>query len=372
VAVGIVLRGARPGWIAVLSALGIVALPQFFLLQAIVWKDILFADALLASFVCLAHAAVRWENARLRFALLGGGAIFIALAVLTRQSGAVVLPCAALALAFIAAQLGNSRDARSYGLGFFVACGLLCAGANALLQLRASAALGAVEQFEDLELYDMAGMLAQNPHLPLPILAREAPAMEKLLRVQGPKLYTPAMHDPLADADAFAPLIVPSVKAVRHQWIASVTAHPMMYLSVRAADFWWMFASLHPDQCMTYAVGVDGPAPQMKQIGIAHRYDDRDNWLDDNYAGRLIGTPAFSHPFFALIGLAAFVFLLWRRRPADIAMAGLLAAAALYTATYFVIGFACEYRYLFVIDIAALAAALYLATDFSWGPAPSA
>ncbi len=221
---------ARPGWVAAFAALVFVALPQLFLFQTIVWKDILFADALLAGFVCLAHAAAHWGNSRARFALLSGATLFIALAVLTRQSGAVVLPCAAVTLGFIAAQTANWRDGLRYGFGFLAACALLCFGANAALQLRASAALGAVEQFEDLQLYDMAGMLAQKPDLPLPILAREAPAMEKLLRIKGPKLYTPAMHDPLTDSDGFGALIIPSIAAVRHQWLALVTAHPLMYL----------------------------------------------------------------------------------------------------------------------------------------------
>ncbi len=119
-------------------------------------------------------------------------------------------------------------------------------------------------------------------------------------------------------------------------------------------------------------MGVEGPAAQMTALALKPRYDSRDHQLDDNYAAPLIGTPVFSHPVFAFIGLVGFVILLRRRRPADLAIAGLLAAAALYTATYFVIGFACEYRYLFVIDIAALGTAFYLAMDFSLHPAPSA
>ena len=366
----------RPRWPAVGVAFLCAVLPQFFLFEAIVWKDVLFADAALAGFVFLAHAGARWQNRRMRFALLAGAVLFIALAVLTRQNGAVVLPCAAIALGAIAAKLDRARwrDGLRYGLGFLALCALLCVGANALLQLRASKALGAVEQFEDLQIYDIAGMLAQNPDLPLPILEREDPAMAKILRDKGPKLYTPAMHDPLTDSDGFGRLIIAGVAPVKHQWLALVKQHPLMYLAVRWADFSWVFFSLHPDQCMTYSVGVDGPAEQMALLKLPHRADARDDWLDDKYGGAFIGTPVFSHPFFALIGLVCLVLLLRRRRPADLAMAGLLLSAALYTASYFIIAIACEYRYLFVIDTSAMAAALYLAADWPRlrPPAPSA
>ncbi|HEV2561627.1 MAG TPA: hypothetical protein VGT78_05750 [Rhizomicrobium sp.] len=346
-------------------ALLCAALPQFFLFGAIVWKDVLFANALLAGFVFLAHAAARWNRRGVRFVCLAGAAIFIALAVLARQSGAVVLPCAAVATGLIAAQSNGVRKALAYGLGFLMASAFLCVGANALLQLRASNALGPIEELEDLELYDLAGMLQQHPDLPMPILEREAPAMAHALRENGPKLYTPAMHDPLTDPPVIHSLITASVAPVRRQWIASVRANLGLYLSVRTADFDWLFFSQHPDRCLTYTLGVDGPVAQMKMLKLPRRYDGRDNWLEENYAGALIGTPAFSHPFFTVIGIVCLILLLWRRRPADLALAAMLAAALLYAATYFVIAVACQYRYLFALDTSALAALFYLSMDWS-------
>lgn len=63
-------------WAAVAAALLAVALPQLLLFQGIVWKDILFADACVAGFVCLAHAAVHWKRPRWRFVLLSAMAPF--------------------------------------------------------------------------------------------------------------------------------------------------------------------------------------------------------------------------------------------------------------------------------------------------------
>lgn len=356
--------GKRPGVGAVLVALVCAALPQFFLFSAIVWKDVLFACALLAGFAFLAHAAARWNSGKLRFALLAGAVAFTALAVLTRQNGALVLLCAATAVGAVAWQAQGSRKAMAYGLGFLVAGSAICLGANALLQLRASHALGPIEELEDLQLYDMAGMLQQRPDLPLAILDRDAPGMAQALRDNAAAFYTPAMHDPLTNVPAIHSRITNSVVPVRRQWLALVRAYPALYLSVRAADFGWLFLDSHPDKCLTYAVGVIGPTAQMKMLGLQYRYDNRDAWLVDNYGDPLIGTPVFWHPIFALIGAIVFVFLMRRRKPADLAIAAMLAATALYAASYFVIGIACQYRYLLAIDTSALAALLYIAMDW--------
>ncbi len=352
----------RVRWAAVAAAAIVVTLPQLFLFEAIVWKDILFADACVAGFVCLAQAAARWDNRRARFAWLATAAIFTALAVLTRQNGFVILPCAAVALGLIA--LPGRRRALVYGAGFLAATLVLTLGVNALLQLRATKALGAVEQMEDLQLYDIAGMMARDPTLKLPILERESPAMATLMYAKGAALYTPAGHDDLSDKSGMGPLIVPSVEGVRHQWRALVLAHPLSYLAVREADFSWLFFSRHPDACPVYTVGVDGPDDVMASLHLPARFDARDNMLDDDYAAPLVHTPFLSHPFFALIDIVCFVLLLRRRRPADLAMAGLIAGVALYTLSYFAIAIACEYRYLFAIDLSAIAAVFYLAMDF--------
>ena len=54
------------------------------------------------------------------------------------------------------------------------------------------------------------------------------------------------------------------------------------------------------------------------------------------------------------------VMLLRRGEPADLAMAGLLAGALLFTMTFCVISIACDYRYLVFLDLSAMAASLYL------------
>jgi hypothetical protein len=353
----------RPSWAAVVAAILVVALPQLFLFEAIVWKDMLFADACLAGFVCLAHAALHWTSRIGRLALLLAAALFLALAILTRQSAAVILPCAAIAVGAIAARTSSRRKGVVYGAGFLLACGALTLGINAALQQRASKALGPIEQIEDLQLYDMAGMLKRQPDLKLPILEREAPAMARRLYEKGAVLYTPIQHDHLTDDPVIHGLIVASVSAVSRQWRALVAAHPVKYLAVRAEDFSWLFFSLHPDECLIYEVGVSGNDADLQAAQLQRRYDARDEWLDEHYAKPLVATPVLSHPVYAVAGLVSLFVLLRRRRPADIAMAALLVASFLYTLSFFLISIACQYRYLYVIDLAAIAALFYLAAD---------
>ncbi len=342
-----------PTWLTALAALMIVALPQFFLFPSIVWKDVLFANAMVAGFCCLSLAG----EARAKW-VLPVAIVLMALAVLARQNGIVILPCAALAFGLAAGRQDRSILWRSalVGLAIFATA----FAANSLLQLRASGELGPARQIEYLQIYDMAGMLKAQPELKLDRLDAQAPAMAHFLHHEGRNLYTPAQQDPVVFDWRIQPLIFASIGAVGAQWRELVVAHPLLYLRVRTEEFAWLFLQQHPDKCLTFTVGVSGPVKQMKIVGLLQRYDRRDEWLEDNYAQALVGTPAFSHVAFGLAGLLCLIILLVRREASDLAMAAMLIASALYVLTYFLIGVACEYRYLFVMDMSALAAMSYL------------
>jgi len=64
--------------------------------------------------------------------------------------------------------------------------------------------------------------------------------------------------------------------------------------------------------------------------------------------------------------------VLWRRRrPADIVAAAMLASAFAFAASFFVISVACDYRYLYFLDLAVIAATLYASAAFGRRRAPS-
>jgi len=355
----------RVSWLAVAAAAIAVCLPQMFLYQALVWKDVLFADATLVGFVCLAHAAARWNGKTVRLALIGGAALFVVLATLTRQNGAIVLLCAAVTIGAIAAHTEKRwRSGIAYGAAFLAASTVAAFAVNAALQLRSDGEQSTTYQFKLLQLYDTVGMVKAQPGLPLAVLDKDSPALAKAIRSEGARRFTPERNDTLAGS-------VPLVGALRdtpakvlaRQWLELVRRHPATYLALRAELFRWVFAAPDARQCHPYHVGEDGDAADIKELGMRPRYDRRDAMLD-RYASAFVGTPVFAHPAFGLAALVALVLLLRRRRPADLAMAGLLAAALLFALSFFVISIACDYRYLYVLDLSAIAAALYLLADW--------
>ena len=98
----------------------------------------------------------------------------------------------------------------------------------------------------------------------------------------------------------------------------------------------------------------------MKRLGLDERYSDTDDAVF-NYAHAFFHTPVFQHLAWALLAAALLVPLLIRRRPEDLAVAGLLAAALTFAATFFAITIACDYRYLYFLDLSAIAGAIYVA-----------
>ena len=76
------------------------------------------------------------------------------------------------------------------------------------------------------------------------------------------------------------------------------------------------------------------------------------------YVANFFHTPVLSHLFYGALALL-FLFLLARRGTApDIAIAGLQVAALAFAASFFVISIACDYRYLYFLDLSAMTGSL--------------
>ena len=358
----LLLAPRRAGWPAAIAALAIVLSPQLLIYQGIVWKDVLFADAAVAGFVCLAQAARHWGGAR--WSLLAASFVLLVLAALTRQNGMVLLPFAGAALGWIAARQGTTwRGAALLGAGFLVALLAFEFAASALLNLRSDGESGPAEQFHVLQIYDLAGAVAREPDFPLAALAEESPDLERVLRRDSGRLYTPLRNDPLTSAPQMqGPLSNIDDDALSADWWHLVLHRPWLYLKIRMADFAWV--AFTPDllACRPIFTGIDGPAPQMQALHLAGRRDARDLALE-HYGKAFFGTPVLSHIPFAIVAVAGIWLLLRRRRPEDIAMAAMLAGALGFAASFFVIAISCDYRYLYALDLCALAALLYLLLD---------
>ena len=106
-------------------------------------------------------------------------------------------------------------------------------------------------------------------------------------------------------------------------------------------------------------------------LRLKHRFTQADVELV-NYSSWFLGTPVMEHATYAAIALVIAGLLLWRRQPVDIPIAGLQLAAAAFAASFFIISIACDYRYLYFTDLAALAGLIYAAVDPPWADRSSA
>ncbi|HEX3810883.1 MAG TPA: hypothetical protein VHW02_14405 [Rhizomicrobium sp.] len=360
---GLLLLQPRPSWIAVVAAVLCAALPQFLIYPGIVWKDVLFANAALAGFVCLAHAATSWDRVRFRFAMIAAALALLVLATLTRQNGVVVLIAEAMAVGTIAAMNAPAhRVARAFalGTGAFAAAAILAGTITLALSLRVTNAAGPSSEIRLLQDYDIIGMAKANAAAKLDVLRKKSPALQQAILSDGIRLYTPRYNDTLMQSPALqAALANTAVQVTSEQWLTLIAQHPWTYLSMRARVFDWVLLTPDIRSCHPYFVGIDGPAAQMNQLHLRARQDSRDVFLN-GYAAAFAGTPIFSHLTFIVLGAAALFVLIRRRRPADIAMAFLLAGTAAFALSFFIISIACDYRYLYCLDVSALAAAFYI------------
>ena len=360
----LVLANPRTGWPAAAVALIWAASPDGLIYPGIVWKDVLFAASATAGFSLLAVADKAWPRPPLRFGLIATAFLLLALAALTRQNGAVVLPVAAVALGLIAARTDATKPLRTglaYGLAPLVGAGLVMAAANAALQAHSDGEPSQAIQFADLQAYDLAGALRIDPHLRLDRLKQANPRLELLLRNKGAPAYTPVRLDYVTGMpDLEQALFDTPMPVIGAQWRDLVLRHPLLYLRVRIADFGWVFLTPDIDTCVPYYVGIDGPEPWLSKLGLSNAVRPRDEMLK-TYVEPLIHTPLASHAAYAVLGLWVLWVTLRRRRSADIAVAGMVAAGLLFVASFFLIAVACDYRYLYFLDLSAMAGALYLA-----------
>ncbi len=354
----------RISWLAPLVVLFWILSPQILIYQGVVWKDVLFANAGVAGFVALAHAAVQWRKRWLRNGLIGLGLLFLTLASLARQNGPILLLAGAGALIWVARENGAAaRHALMAGaIGLTLAVAVLLS-ANATLAIRISGESGAVRLVKLLQFYDLTGGLRAQHDLALASIQKHDKRLLSLMRTDGVRLYTPQRNDTLAkSAPLQAELAGASADLLQREWLHLVIEHPGLYLRVRADVFRWVFATPDLKACVPFYVGIDGPPGEMAKLGLTGRFDRRDRALQ-RYGQAFLRTPVFSHPFFFVVAIGELAFLFFRRRPADMAMAMMLVSALAFALSFFVIAIACDYRYLYFLDLSAMTVLVYMALD---------
>lgn len=344
--------------------------PVAFNYQGIVLKDVLFADAALAGFAALGWAGRLWARPVARGALLVLAFALLTLAALTRQNGLLtpLFAAGALAAMILQAPPGAARRGRRAGaMAWAVLALALVAAADAAvtaaLEARSDHQPENAKHIKVQQAFDMAGMLNLDPSLRTPVVSAEQPALDRFLRVEAAPHYRPATIEALFARPNAKAMMMPPGDALGRQWMRTIASRPGLYLSARALVFRATLLTTNDDECPMVFTGIDGGDPRfLPQSGLHPRSSDQDEW-DDEYARAFIGTPLFSHLFYLTLLISGIVVgcLRWRagdRSAAQIATLALGVSTLALTLSYFVISVACDYRYLYFLDVGAMGVVL--------------
>jgi hypothetical protein len=361
----------RPRLIGLLVlALWLVS-PIVLIFQGTALKDILFADAALAGFACLAWAGELWAWPWRRYPLLLSAFALLCLAALARQNGIIAPACAVLGLALMVLVRTGPAGQPGSRIWSAIAHGALAGAAVVLVLFAANWAFEAHSDHRPendnhrkvLQVYDLAGAVHRDRSLSLAILDREQPGLAAFIRQKAAPLYQAATVESLSRAPQAEAMMSPKGGALGRQWASLIVSRPWLYVKTRAAV--WEATVMTPPSadCPMFLIGVDSDdAANLRAAGLTPRDNAKDDW-DDDYARGYVGTPLCSHAFYGVLLLLVMASNLrrWRRgdrSPALIATLAMGAAALLFVASYFVISIACDYRYLYFLDVAAMAAVL--------------
>ena len=345
--------------------------PIVLIYQGVVVKDVLFANAALAGFACLAWAGRLWARAFSRYLLLGAALLLFAVASLTRQNGSVVVVFGALALAIVAASRPAVRTrprtlrAVLWAMSALALVGVGDGLVTAALRAHSDGRPEDANHLKVLQVYDLAGATRLDPSTPLAILHVRQPALERFLRDQAAPHYRAAGADNLFDLPGGKAMMVPPGHVAGEQWASLIRDHPGLYLEMRARVWLTTLRTPGSANCPIIITGVDGDPAMLGRAGLRARDDAKDEW-DEDYASRFIGGPLYSHVFYGALLLVALVWLGWRWRRGDrdaeaIVTVAMALAALAFAASYFVIAIDCDYRFLYFLDVAAMAALARLA-----------
>lgn len=371
--VGVLLFGAwallpslrpRTSWLAPIVALGLVALPQAMIYPAIIWKDVQFAVAAVAGFTLLAFGVRDRARATPWISLVLAAALFAA-AGLLRQNGLILALPAALAIAWARSGSGGWLRSSSLATAWLVAVATLTLLLSAVAQPQGAGAPDDAggKGLRILGTYDIVAAAALQPGRPTPHIDKESPTAGAYIREHADTVYSAERVDTLSGDPRMGELMKSlSNETIRSEWLDLIRGQPGLYLQVRALAFSQVAGTPVIDRCLPVAIGIEGPAEALKALEMPRRRSLDDQRLY-NYVTWYMDTPAMSHLAFAVIALGVGVALLFRRDPADLVIAGLMAGALGFAASFFAISIACDYRYLYLLDLAAITGLLYLALD---------
>lgn len=352
----------RPRIAAIVLAAILAASPLLLTYQGDVWKDVLFADAAVAGFAALAWAGRLWAAPGRRWSLIALAFALFALAALARQNGLLVPLFGAAGLGVVARRGGTPhRHAIGDSARVLVGCLLLVWAANAGLAKHGDGEPAQARQLAWLQVWDLAGAAHIDPSLDLADLERDAPDAAVFVR-QAAASWTPTRVDPLLGLPNADAALDGANAAIGRAWRHMILTRTGLYARVRLADFGQLLATPRLMDCRPLFIGLDGP-PEILAALHLKPHDPAKVAFGQRYALAFVGTPVLSHLVYGALALVLLILAVRdRARPESVAVAAMLAAALTFTVSFLIIGVACDYRYLYLLDLSAMAALLHRAS----------
>ena len=353
--------GKPLGWLAALVAAVLVLNPVLIAFTGMVWKDVLMAHSAVLGYVCLFVAARRpMGPRRLAWALSAVLALTFA-ASLRQHALALAIP----GVVYAAILLTDTRVGR-WILALLLAAAAVGANVAIIAYADAVTAGAKIPRTETglrvLFLFDFAGIAANGGTIPDPAVAAQV----------GTALvpfYAPPLHTALPDPAPESALWRMGASEMKSIWFRSIVNSPGAYLSHRAANFGaLLWKSGTPGLCTRapFAFGVE-PAVFVPMLGRdivpelgLRTGSSRREWVFQDFLLNL-PAPLFNHVFWATMLLAG-AAALWRRgRAAPLVL--LAAGAVVFALGFAVVGIACDFRYLYVLPLAATVLLFALVTS---------
>lgn len=360
---GLMRLSGRVSWFAPVVALVFVSSPTVMLYQGIVWKDVLFSNLGVASFVLLAQIARARRAGSKPWLAIAAVIVTLAFAMQVRQNGGVIVLIAGLTLAWILRNLGWAR-AMTWGVGLIASVLLVSQGLSVLCTPARSQVEGLESQgFRSIFQYDILGTVAHDKSLRLSVIASHDPIKARNILTYAVPLYAPERIDFISlDPRGEGAIGAVPTDVLARQWMDLVTHHPQTYLAHRLDVFRATFMTPNIDSCIPIFVGVDGPKSELEDLRIPKGVDPADQKVY-NYSSQFLDTPFFSHVAYGVIGTLSVSLLLFRRTGSDFAMIGLVVAGFAFASTFLLISIACDYRYIYFLDLASMVSLFYLSLD---------
>ena len=344
---------------AAVAAAIVVLNPLLLAYTGIVWKDVLMSHLAAFGYVCLYLASRRTPgHKRIAWALAAVFALSLA-AALRQHALLLAIPGAT----FAAYLLARRRVAQTSLTIVFsaVIVGLnvgIIAYADEVAVGEKIPRMGA--GLRSLTIFDLAGIAANGGAIP------DAAVATQVDTALVP-FYTPLRNDPLPPPVKGSALWNSETRDLLSLWGRSILNSPRAYLSHRSAHFWaLLWKSGSESLCTPVFAGVQASVyvPSLhRDIVPELRLQGRSDLRDRRLAARqlqMMGTPVFNHVFWALVLFASAIVHV--RRGGAGALVVFAASAIAFALAFSVIGISCEFRYIYVLPVAATLLLFVLAT----------